>query len=94
MRWLAVILLVTLTLTAAVPPLIVLSCDPDSGPALVTLDICHNAAPALSSNGEMPFMHESSLTQIPATAFQLADSNTTLFPEFILVNNNERPPRS
>ena len=94
MKWCALILLGALLLTAAIPPTLVVSLDQDTHAVLATLDVCHSASPAISSNGDMPCVHELSLIPEHIVPFQLAQVDTPLFPDSLFVVSTERPPRS
>lgn len=94
MRWQAVILLIALALTAALPPSLAFAPDSDEQPSLGTLNVCHSAAPALSSNGDMPCVNECPCRHVPAVSVALTKPNVPLFPEFLLISGNERPPQA
>lgn len=94
MRFAAIIILLSLELGIMVPPAFALTSTQDDMPCIGTLDVCHTAAPALASGGEMPCVNESFSCQCPIvsiTTFVRSDPSfvfiTILFPI-------EQPPRS
>jgi hypothetical protein len=95
MRSVSVILLVVLAFTVFAPmtsyTLMVVN---DGRAFLGTLDVCHSAAPALSSNGEMPCVPIAVHSAIPSLSMMNLEPGNPLFTELILTTCNEHPPRS
>ena len=95
MRRLAILLLVVLAVTLVTPlssftlDIAGKGCD-----MLTTLDVCHSAAPALSSNGEMPCVHMTANNIIPAVIVTIHETTYPVFTELILTTRNEQPPQS
>jgi hypothetical protein len=61
---------------------------------LGTLDVCHSAAPALSSNGEMPCVGLAPCTAPPTLSVSFTEPVHPVFTELILTSSSEHPPRS
>jgi hypothetical protein len=61
---------------------------------LGTLDVCHSAAPALSSNGEMPCVGLAPFSAPPALSVFFTEPVQPVFTELILTTSSEHPPRS
>lgn len=95
MRSVTFILLIVLTFTVLAPAtsftLIVVN---DGRSFLGTLDVCHSATPALSSNGEMPCVGLSPCTAPPTLSVSFFEPVQPVFTELILTTRNEHPPRS
>jgi hypothetical protein len=94
MRWQAVIVIAAIALSMVVPPAFLLSGAYGTQTAIGTLDICHSATPALSSNGEMPCLHECTSIPLPVAQYHIAKiENSPLKPIFIAFQV-EHPPKS
>ena len=95
MKWISYILLVVLAFTVLAPvasfALVIVN---DGRCFLGNLDVCHTAAPALSSNGEMPCVPLSVHNGIPSLSMTNLEPDNPLFTELILTTHNEHPPRS
>jgi hypothetical protein len=95
MRRISIILLIVLAFTLVTPlssfSLGIAGNDVDM---LSTLDVCHSAAPALSSNGEMPCVHMTANDIIPVVFVTFHETAHSLFTELILTTRNEQPPQS
>jgi hypothetical protein len=61
---------------------------------LTALDVCNSAAPALSSNGEMPCVHMTAYGIIPLLFVTIHETACPVFAELILSTRNEQPPQS
>ena len=95
MKWVSVILLIILTCTALAPmTLFTFTIVHDGVSFLGNLDVCHAAAPALSSNGEMPCVPIVVHSAIPTLSMTSHEPGNPLFTELILTTRNEHPPRS
>jgi hypothetical protein len=95
MKWVSVILLIVLTFTVLTPmTLLTLMIVNDEGSFLGNLDVCHSAAPALSSNGDMPCVPIVVHSAIPSLSMMNLEPANPLFTELILTTRNEHPPRS
>lgn len=58
MKWKSVLILLSIALSIVLPPSFPLLSDHGATAAIGTLDVCHSAMPALSSNGDMPCVNE------------------------------------
>jgi len=96
MKWVSVILLIVLTFTVLAPlsPFSLIISDRQEQPLLGNLDVCNSAAPALSSNGEMPCVNINS-SKIPLyLSITTSDSFHPLFTEVVFTAPNEQPPQA
>ncbi len=96
MKWATAMLLFVLVftvLTPLSPTSLILSADRSEN-AYVNLDVCHSAAPAFSSDGEMPFLNMTITSYQPAFLRVSGDPAGPLFTELILAYRSEQPPRS
>jgi hypothetical protein len=95
MKWVSVILLIVFAFTVLAPmTLFTLTIVNDGVSFLGNLDVCHSAAPALSSNGEMPCVPMAVHRVIPSLSMTNHEPGNPLFTELILTTRNEHPPRS
>jgi hypothetical protein len=93
MKWQALIILAAIVVSIIVPSSLPLLSNHDGQAAIGTLDVCHSATPAISSNGDMPCVNE-----CPCQAPLLALSSATevlnpLFKPFFIAFQDERPPK-
>jgi hypothetical protein len=95
MRLVTLILLVVLAFTVLAPMTSFTLISVNDGRSFLgNLDVCHAAAPALSSNGEMPCVSASPCSSgpiVPVSSFVPAPQ---FFVELLLSTRNEQPPRS
>lgn len=66
----------------------------DGSSFLVELDVCHSAAPALSSNGEMPCIGSTTCLALPSLSLAFIEPTQLALSELILSSSTEHPPRS
>jgi hypothetical protein len=93
MRWESVIVLAAITLSIIVPPSLPLAYR--GGQAEIgTLDVCHSATPALSSNGDMPCAIECPCLPLPLALAENARVHNSSIQAFFLTRNQERPPEA
>ncbi len=95
MKWVTIILLVVLAFTVLAPisPLSLII-DRQEQPLLGNLDVCNSAAPALSSNGEMPCVSINP-SQLPLyLSITTSDPLHPLFTEVVFTAPNEQPPKA
>lgn len=92
MKWKALIVLLAIALSVVVPPSPFLS-DPGAIATIGTLDICHAAAPALSSNGDMPFEIVASAHPVPVTLLENAYIVQQPCKPCFIALLDERPPQ-
>ena len=96
MKWVSVILLIVLTFAVLAPlsPFSLIIIDRQEQPLLGNLDVCNSAAPALSSNGEMPCVNINS-SKIPLyLSITTSVSFHPLFAEVVFTAPNEQPPQA
>ena len=92
MRWQTIIVLLAITLSIVIPaslPLI----GRGGQTAIGTLDVCHSATPALSSNGEMPCLNEYSSSPLPLALQEIIRVVSLLDTSAFIVLQDERPPK-
>lgn len=94
MRWCSLLLLMAMAMLIATPPSIAASLGSDSPAEFGVLDICHDHAPALSSSGDMPCVHECPCRSLPGVSLPAFVADVPLLPDILLVGRNERPPQS
>jgi hypothetical protein len=61
---------------------------------LGNLDVCHAATPALSSNGEMPCVNEVPCRICQPAQGEVVQIDNHLFQPFLIVLQEERPPKA
>jgi hypothetical protein len=94
MKLKAVIILLALGLSIALPPSLTLMTDRGEQATIGTLDVCHAATPALSSNGEMPCVIESTCYPLYLTLNTTAEPISSPFKPLLFAFQDERPPKS
>jgi hypothetical protein len=95
MKWVSVILLIVFAFTVIAPmTLFTLTIVHDEGSFLGNLDVCRSAAPAMSSNGEMPCVSVCPFSSVPMLYLSTIAPSPQVFAELILTTRNEHPPRS
>jgi hypothetical protein len=93
MKWQAVIVLLAITLSIVVPPSLPFLSGHGAMASIGTLDVCHSATPALSSNGDMPCVNECPCRPLPLAQNKvIIVPNSHLSPYFIAFQD-ERPPK-
>ena len=93
MRFTAIIVLIALSLTVLAPPTFALTFSGDKAPVFGTLDVCHTATPALSTNGEMPCVNETASLPLPLALNKAAEIATTPVHPFHIAFQDELPPK-
>ena len=95
MKWVTIILLVVLAFTVLAPfSPFSLVLDRQEQPILGNLDVCNSAAPALSSNGEMPCVTIPSSDLPIYLSLATSDPFHHLFTEVVFTAPNEQPPKA
>jgi hypothetical protein len=94
MKWQAVIVLLAIALSIVVPPSLPLLSDHGAIAAIGALDVCHSATPALSSNGDMPCVHECPCGHLPMSEYKNAKIFTPPFKPLLISFQDERPPKA
>jgi hypothetical protein len=93
MKWQAVVILFAIAVSIAVPPTLSLTVVHDKQAAIGVLDVCHSAAPALFSNGDMPSIGAYSFSPLPLEACMTAESVVPSFKHLLVAFQNDRPPK-
>ena len=93
MKWVSIMLLIVLACTVLAPLSLYSFTITQGGSFLANLDVCHSAAPALSSNGEMPCLSECPCSFAPAVSISANEPAYPLFTELLLPTRNEHPPK-
>ena len=93
MKWKALIVLLAIALSIVIPPSLPFLSDHGAMAAIGTLDVCHSAIPALSSNGDMPCVNECTCGHLPLGQFKKAEIVNPLFKPSAISFQDERPPR-
>jgi hypothetical protein len=94
MKWNVAIVLFVILIGIVVPPSLPLITATGVQASLGELDVCHSAAPALSSNGEMPCVHINPSKLPMPLSMTTSDSFHPLFTEVVFIAPNEQPPKA
>jgi len=94
MKWQAVILLLAIGLSIAVPPSFSVLSDHGNHALIGNLDVCHQAAPALSANGSMPCLHQRPCGHLPFVQDKTAEIVNPRIKPLLISFQDERPPKS
>jgi len=95
MKWVTFILLVDLSFTILAPlSPFSLVINRQEQPLLGTLDVCNAAAPALSSNGEMPCANINPSKLHLFFSATISDPFHPLFADVVFTAPNEHPPKA
>jgi len=93
MKWQACIVLLAIALSIVLPPSLPFLSDRGAMAAIGTLDVCHSATPALSSNGDMPCLNHCASLPLPFEQKTVAEIARSLFQPFFIAFQDERPPK-
>jgi len=94
MKWQAVMVLLAIGISIAVPPSFPVSSDHDNHAMIGNLDVCHQAAPALSANGSMPCLHQCPCDHLPLVQDKIAEIVNQRIKPLLIAFQDERPPKS
>lgn len=94
MRWKAVIVLLAVVIGIVVPPSLPLMTAHEVQASIGTLDVCHKAAPALFSQGDMPCVNECPCHPLPLGSITVPDAVSSSFKPLLLTHQDERPPQA
>jgi hypothetical protein len=95
MKWVSIILLVVLAFTVLAPlSSFSLTIVQKGSSFLDNLDVCHSAAPALSSSGEMPCVSVCPCSTVPTVSISIHEPFFPRFTERIVIAPNEHPPKA
>lgn len=62
--------------------------------SLEAFDVCHAATPAIASNGDMPCLNETSCFPCQSAQVDVVRIVKPLFRPFVLIFQEERPPKT
>jgi hypothetical protein len=93
MKWQAVIILFAIAVSIAVPPSLSSNAVHDKQAEIGTLDVCHSATPALSSNGDMPCISAFFCRPLPLAAFMVSIIIAPSLKPPIIAFQYEHPPK-
>ncbi len=94
MKCQAVLILFSIVLGIIIPPVMPAFSGNGNHAVLGTLDVCHSAMPALSSNGDMPCMNECPCMHPPLEQSAAAAITVIPFKPSLFVSLDERPPKA
>ncbi len=94
MRWATFPVLLTLLLGFLVPQAVTVPVMRDGHLMIGSLDVCHSVTPPLSKNGDMPRLYSGVCDQMPASLVAYMNIPETVFPQFLLPQENDRPPKA
>jgi hypothetical protein len=94
MRWKAIIVLLAIAMSIAVPPSFSLAVYHNEQAEIGVLDVCHATTPALSSNGDM--LSLSVCPDAASTTFAsiVISLDKPFFTQTLFTFTNEQPPKS
>jgi len=93
MKWHAVIVLLAIALSIVLPPSLPFLSDHGAMASIGTLDVCHAAFPAISSNGDMPCVNECACIPLPFAQKTVAEIVALPFQPLSIAFQDERPPK-
>jgi hypothetical protein len=93
MKWKSFIVLLSIALSLVVPTSLPFLSDYGAMAAIGTLDVCHSAVPALSSNGDMPCVNVLASNLLPLTLLETLQIAIQPCKPRILAFQDERPPK-
>lgn len=95
MKWVSIILLVVLAFTVLAPlSSFSLTIVQKGSSFLDNLDVCHSAAPALSSSGEMPCISLCPCSAVPTVSISNNRPVKLLLTDLMFTAPNEHPPKA
>ncbi len=92
MRWQAVIVLAAIVLGLVIPPSFAMTGGDRT--VIGSLDVCHAAAPALSSSGEMPCMSECPCNPSPLAMNEVFQPAEPSLKPYFMPFQEELPPKA
>jgi hypothetical protein len=94
MKWQALIVLFAIGIGIFIPPALSMVVCHDGKSSIGTLDVCHAAAPALSSSGEMPCAIARPFLPLPLITTEKMLMQYSSLQPFSIIQNQERPPEA
>ncbi len=93
MKWMAVIVLLAIALSIVIPPSLSMMIADKGHSRIGTLDVCHSAAPALSSDGDMPCMNETVCRPLRLAVYEVSRISSPRCKSLFIAFQEERPPK-
>jgi hypothetical protein len=95
MRWAAFLVLLAFLLGFLVPQAVTVPVIRDGHLMIGQLDVCHSVTPAISTSGDMPlYLHAGACVHVPALLIAHANIPDPMFPQFLFLQQNDRPPNA
>ncbi len=94
MKWQAVIVLLALVFSIAVPTSFCVPGDHGNQSIIGNLDVCHPSVPAVSANGGMPCVHQCPCDYMHFVQVKIAKVVHPRFKPLSIAFQDERPPKS
>ncbi len=94
MRWAVLLVLLALLLGVLVSQPAEMTVIRNGHLMIGSLDVCHSAAPVLSTNGDTPYLNAGACVQIPALLIARTNIPDPVFPQFFFLQQNDRPPKA
>ncbi len=92
MRWLSILILVTLLHNFLAPHPFISSVTYDEGVSVVTLDVCDTAASEFTTDDDAPVLIQNPGVQGPVFSVTYTKPFNHVFAQLLLTSKNERPP--
>jgi len=87
-------MLLAIGLSSAVPPCLSVPSDHGHHAMIDNLDVCHTAIPALSSNGDMPCVHQYPCSHMPLVQNIITKIVNPRIKPLLIAFQDERPPKA
>lgn len=94
MRLISTMIVIAIALSILSPPGVVTLQTGSASATIQTLDVCHSATPALSSNGDIPCVNECPCNHIPSLVVAFTEQSKPFFLQFLIPLPVEQPPRA
>jgi len=94
MKWQAVMVLLAIGLSIAVPPCFSVPSDHGNHAMIGCLDVCHQGAPALSAGGNMPCLHQCPCDYMPIMQDKITKIVNPRIKPLSIAFQDEHPPKS
>jgi len=94
MKWQAAIVLLAIGLSISVPPCFSVPSDHGNHAMIGNLDVCHTSAFVLSSNGDMPGVHQCFFDHMPLVQDNIIKIVNLRIKPLLIALQDERPPKA
>jgi hypothetical protein len=94
MKLQALIVLLAIGIGILIPPTLPMFVCHAGQSSIGTLDVCHSAVPALSSNGDMPCVNACPCLPRPLVLAENVHMQRSSIQPLIIIQNHERPPEA